>query len=104
MLNETAVCVVAASGGYPGDYETGKPISGLDQAGALDRVIVFHAGTKFQDGQIVTSGGRVLGITGIGDSFQSAIDTAYAGVAKIHFDGMFYRKDIGQRALIVSGK
>ncbi len=97
--NRCAVCVVCASGGYPGDYESGKPISGLDEAGAMDDVIVFHAGTKLLDGQIVTAGGRVLGVTAIGDTFRDAIDRAYAAVEKIHFDGMHYRKDIGARAL-----
>ena len=97
--NGAAVCVVIASGGYPGNYESGKPITGLDEANSLDGVTVFHAGTKFQNDQIATSGGRVLGVTGIGETFQEAIDRAYAGVDKIHFDGMHYRKDIGQRAL-----
>jgi phosphoribosylamine--glycine ligase len=91
--------VVVASGGYPGDYETGKPISGLDEAGAIERVTVFHAGTKLQDGQAVTSGGRVLGVTAVGDSFKAAIDKAYSAVGKIHFEGMHYRKDIGARTL-----
>ena len=97
--NGCAVCVVIASGGYPGDYETGKPISGLDEANALEGVTVFHAGTKLQYGQVVTSGGRVLGVTAVGDSFRTAIDRAYSAVDKIHFDGMHYRRDIGDRAL-----
>lgn len=97
--NGSAVCVVIASGGYPGDYETGKPISGLDEANSLDGVTVFHAGTKFRDGGVVTSGGRVLGVTALGDDFRTAIDRAYAGVKAIHFDGMHYRTDIGARTL-----
>ena len=97
--NGCAVCVVVASGGYPGNYETGKPISGLDEANALEGVTVFHAGTKLQDGLVATSGGRVLGVTAIGDSFRAAIDRAYSAVDKIHFEGMHYRKDIGARAL-----
>ncbi|HEY3297795.1 MAG TPA: phosphoribosylglycinamide synthetase C domain-containing protein, partial [Armatimonadota bacterium] len=86
-------------GGYPGDYETGKPITGLSEANSLEGVTVFHAGTKFQDGNIVTAGGRVLGVTGVGNTFEESIALAYAGVDKIRFDGMHYRKDIGQRAL-----
>ena len=97
--NECAVCVVIASGGYPGSYETGKPIHGLEEAGALEGVTVFHAGTRIQDGQIVTSGGRVLGVTGVGETFAQARDRAYAGVSKISFEGMHYRKDIGERVI-----
>ena len=97
--NKCAVCVVVASGGYPGSYETGKPISGLDEAGALEGVTVFHAGTKIQDGRVVTSGGRVLGVTGVGDTFKEARDRAYAGVSKISFEAMHYRRDIGQRVI-----
>jgi phosphoribosylamine--glycine ligase len=97
--NKCAVCVVCASGGYPGDYETGKPISGLDAAESISDLMVFHAGTKLQDGQVVTNGGRVLGVTAVGDTFQSAIDRAYSAVDEIHFDGMFFRRDIGSRAL-----
>lgn len=93
-----AVCVVMASGGYPKAYEKGKAISGLDaakDAGAL----VFHAGTAEQDGAIVTAGGRVLGVVAKAADVKSAVDKAYAGVAKISFDGAFYRKDIAHRAL-----
>lgn len=97
--NGAAVCVVAASGGYPGSYEKGKPISGLDEAGKLENVTVFHAGTKLADGRVVTSGGRVLGITARGHSYKAAIKSAYEAAAKISFDGMFYRKDIGARVL-----
>jgi phosphoribosylamine--glycine ligase len=97
--NEAAVCVVIASGGYPGAYEKGKPISGLDAANALDGVTVFHAGTKLVNGNAATSGGRVLGVTGVGKDIKSAIATAYSGVDKIEFEGMHYRKDIGAKAL-----
>lgn len=97
--NECAVCVVVASGGYPGEYETGKPISGLDEAGAVEGVTVFHAGTKLQDGQVVTSGGRVLGVTAVGDTFRTAVERAYSAVGRIHFDDMHYRRDIGARVI-----
>lgn len=85
-------CVVMASGGYPETYETGFPIEGLDQ---VDE-IVFHAGTKFVDGNIVTSGGRVLSVYADSDDLETAIDKAYEGVAKISFNHMHYRKDIGR--------
>lgn len=97
--NKCAVCVVCASGGYPGDYVSGMPISGLAETGAMEDVIIFHAGTKYAGGAVVTSGGRVLGVTALGDNFRSAIDRAYRAVGKINFKGMQYRKDIGQRAL-----
>ncbi|HUV05086.1 MAG TPA: phosphoribosylamine--glycine ligase [Armatimonadota bacterium] len=97
--NRCAVCVVVASGGYPGHYETGKPISGLEEAGAVEGVTVFHAGTKLQDGGVVTSGGRVLGVTAVGDTFKAAIERAYSAVEKVHFENMYYRKDIGARAI-----
>jgi phosphoribosylamine--glycine ligase len=93
------VCVVMASGGYPGHYETGKVIEGLDEAAKVPGVTVFHAGTREQDGRIVTSGGRVLGVTAKGGDFGEAITRAYEGVGRIHFDGAHYRKDIGRRVL-----
>ena len=93
-----AVCVVLASGGYPGDYAKGKEISGLDEAAATGAV-VFHAGTKAVDGKIVTSGGRVLGVTAMGGDIREAVDNAYRAVDKISWDGMQYRKDIAHRAL-----
>jgi phosphoribosylamine--glycine ligase len=96
---DSAVCVVMASGGYPGDYQKGKAISGLEKAASVHNVSVFHAGTSFQDGKIVTDGGRVLGVTGLGPSVAAAIDTAYKGVREISFDGAHYRRDIGARAL-----
>jgi phosphoribosylamine--glycine ligase len=93
------VCVVLASGGYPGSYEKGKIISGLDQAEEVEGVKVFHAGTKQQDGSLVTSGGRVLGVTASGDDLKTAIGRAYEAASRISFDGMHYRKDIGRKAL-----
>jgi len=95
--NGSAVCVVLASGGYPGKYETGKLVAGLDEASSLDGVTVFHAGTKLDDDRVVTSGGRVLGVTGLGDSFRSAVGTAYSAVGRIRFGDMHYRRDIGAR-------
>jgi len=96
---ESAVCVVMASGGYPGGYEKGKEIRGLDRAAAHKNVMVFHSGTALKDGKVVTDGGRVLGVTGLGPSVAAAIDTAYAGVREISFEGAHYRRDIGARAL-----
>ena len=97
---EAAVCVVLASGGYPGDYAKGKVISVLDDAAKLPGVTVFHAGTKAgADGAIVTDGGRVLGVTALGDGIAGAVARAYEAVARIHFDGMQYRRDIARRAL-----
>jgi phosphoribosylamine--glycine ligase len=92
-----ALCVVAASGGYPGSYEKGKPIRG--ELGEREDVIVFHAGTRQQDKRIVTSGGRVLGITGLGRTLAGAKATAYSALARIHFDGMQYRRDIGDKGI-----
>jgi phosphoribosylamine--glycine ligase len=93
------VCVVMASGGYPGSYEKGRPITGIDEAEGLDGVKVFHAGTAERDGTLVTSGGRVLGVTAIGDDLPDAIDRAYDAVSRIDFEGKHYRKDIAARAL-----
>jgi phosphoribosylamine--glycine ligase len=97
--NECAVCVVIASEGYPGSYEVDKPIAGLDKAADVNGVTVFHAGTKLLDSKVVTSGGRVLGVTAVGDNFKTAVDRAYTAVSKIYFEGMYYRKDIGARVL-----
>ena len=94
---EPSVCVVMAAKGYPGYYEKGKEISGLDEAGALLDVVVFHAGTKSEDGKVLSSGGRVLGVTATGSDIPSAIKKAYEAVAKIQWDGIHYRKDIGAR-------
>ncbi len=93
------VCVVVASGGYPGEYEKGKLIKGLTDIDSPKEGIVFHAGTKKQNGQILTSGGRVLGVTSLGNDIKSAIDNAYAVLDKISFDDMFFRGDIGKKAL-----
>jgi len=96
---DSAVCVVMASGGYPGDYEKGREIRGLDKAAARKNVMVFHSGTALRAGKVVTDGGRVLGVTGLGPSVAAAIDNAYAGVHEITFEGAHYRRDIGARAL-----
>jgi phosphoribosylamine--glycine ligase len=96
---QVCVCVVCAAGGYPGNYETGKEISGLDDAGKMKDVVVFHAGTKKSGDKILTSGGRVLGVTGLGATVNEAINKTYAAVSKINFEGMHYRKDIGAKAL-----
>ncbi len=90
-----AVCVVAASGGYPVKYESGFEITGIEDAEALGDITVFHAGTKAVDGKIVTAGGRVLGVTAVAESLDAAIKKAYEGVEKVHFDKMHYRRDIG---------
>lgn len=94
-----AVCVVLASGGYPGKYEKGIPITGIDKVDQLEGAYVFHAGTKQNNDQTVTSGGRVLGVTALGDGIKLAIDKAYQAVAFINFKGMHYRKDIGKKAI-----
>jgi phosphoribosylamine--glycine ligase len=99
---EAAVCVVMASGGYPDSYSKGKPIRGLDQVAAMKDVVAFHAGTAFEGGKIVTSGGRVLGITALGKGIKEAIDRAYEAAHRIHWEGVHYRKDIGYRALQIS--
>jgi phosphoribosylamine---glycine ligase len=91
----SSICVVLASGGYPGAFEPGKPITGLGDANSVEGVCVLHAGTKPTGNQIVTSGGRVLGVTASGSSLQDAADKAYRAAAKIQFDGMHYRRDIG---------
>ena len=94
-----AVCVVIASGGYPGSYAKGKIIRGLDSATKMPDVKVFHAGTKIESGEIVTDGGRVLGVTALGDTLADAKQRAYEAAAKISFSGAFYRNDIADRAL-----
>jgi phosphoribosylamine--glycine ligase len=91
-----SVCVVLASGGYPGKFETGKEIKGLAEAAQIPDVKVLHAGTRRLGNAIVTSGGRVLGVTATGDSLAAALQKAYQAATKIRFDGMHYRKDIGQ--------
>lgn len=101
---EASVCVVLASGGYPGEYKTGKPIAGIEDAEKLPGVTVFHAGTAFKDGRLVTAGGRVLGVTASGANIKGAIDRAYEAAGKICFEGMHFRKDIGRKALGRQGK
>jgi phosphoribosylamine--glycine ligase len=88
-----------ASGGYPGRYETGRPIAGVEAAVGLANVNVFQAGTALTAGALVTAGGRVLGVQALGDDVAAAIRTAYAGVERIRFDGAHYRRDIGHHAL-----
>ncbi|PIY83373.1 MAG: phosphoribosylamine--glycine ligase [Candidatus Omnitrophica bacterium CG_4_10_14_0_2_um_filter_44_9] len=104
--DKVSVCVVVASGGYPGEYEKGKVITGLEKAAKLKDVVVFHAGTiktedrgQTADGRYYTDGGRVLGVTALGKDIKAAASKAYEAVKLIHFDKMHYRKDIGWRAL-----
>jgi phosphoribosylamine-glycine ligase len=97
--NAAAVCVVLASGGYPARYDTGVPIAGLE--GLPEEVLLFHAGTAVRDGRLVTAGGRVLNVVGLGPTPGEARDRAYAGAARIRFDGMQFRRDIGARAASV---
>ncbi len=94
-----SVCVVLASKGYPGKSETGKVITGIEAAESLGGVKVFHAGTSFRDRQLLTAGGRVMGVTAIAEDLASTIEQVYAAVAKIQFDGMHYRRDIGAKGL-----
>ena len=96
---DSACCVVLASGGYPEEYEKGKIISGLNEAKKIQNVIVFHAGTLFNEGNYLTNGGRVLSVTGRGANLSEAIKKVYEGVSVIAFDEMHFRKDIGKRAL-----
>jgi phosphoribosylamine---glycine ligase len=94
-----SACVVASSGGYPGTYKTGFPISGLDAAAQIADLEIFHAGTSLVDGQLLTTGGRVLGVTAAADSLDQALSRAYLAMAEISFEGMYYRRDIGHQAL-----
>ena len=94
-----AVCVVMASGGYPGDYEKGKVITGIGQAEQLKDVVVFHAGTAMKDGSLVTAGGRVLGVTAVGGTIADAKKQAYEAVGRINFEGARYRRDIADKAI-----
>jgi phosphoribosylamine--glycine ligase len=100
LSSESLVGIVLASRGYPDSAESGQPITGIDAAERLPDVRVYHAGTAKRDGQIVTAGGRVLTVVGRGPRMADAIDTAYAGVQSISFDGMQYRRDIGRKALL----
>jgi phosphoribosylamine--glycine ligase len=97
--DRSCVCVVCASGGYPGNYTKGKEIKGLHEAEKLKDVVVFHAGTSKAGDKILTSGGRVLGVTGLGSTIEDAIHKTYRAVDKISFEGMHFRKDIGSKAL-----
>jgi phosphoribosylamine--glycine ligase len=97
--DQTAVVVVMASGGYPGSYEKGKLISGLRAAGEVSGVQVFHAGTSDSDGEVYTAGGRVLGVTAVGRDFGEARERVYEAVARVHFDDMYFRRDIGWRVM-----
>ena len=97
--DRSAVCVVMTSGGYPGSYETGMPIAGLPEKVLSGDVLVYHAGTKRQGHDVVTAGGRVLGVTGVGSNFTDALQRAYERVRTISFPGSHYRSDIAQRAL-----
>jgi phosphoribosylamine--glycine ligase len=94
---ESAVCIVIASGGYPGSYQTGQPITGLDAVG--EGVTVFHAGTRSENGRLVTAGGRVLGVTARAPDLASARERAYAAVEQIHFEGRHFRRDIAAKDL-----
>jgi phosphoribosylamine--glycine ligase len=98
FTSDVLVGVVLASEGYPGACPAGRPITGLDTAGRLNDVTVFHSGTAVQDGRVVTAGGRVLTVVGRGTTFAGARERAYAGVSEIRFDGMQYRRDIGAKA------
>lgn len=95
----SSVCVVLASGGYPGSYPTGKPIHGIEDAEAAGRVTVFHAGTRLQDGRLVTSGGRVLGVTAKDADLPAAVARVYRALEKVRFEPMHFRTDIGRRGL-----
>lgn len=96
---EATICIVLCAGGYPGDVQTGKEIEGIAEASAQENVIVFHAGTAMNDGKLVTSGGRVLGVTASAPNLSGAFDRAYQAASSIRFEGMHYRKDIGKKAL-----
>jgi phosphoribosylamine--glycine ligase len=96
------VCVTLASAGYPGRYETGVPISGIEEAESVAGVEVFHAGTARRDGRLVTAGGRVLGVTAVADDVPRAIERAYEAVARIRFEGMHFRRDIGRRRAVAA--
>lgn len=94
-----AVCVVLASGGYPNEYRTGLPIEGLDVATKTPDTLIFHAGTRAENGQILTNGGRVLNIVGLGETVERARQNAYRAAEQIHFEGIHYRRDIGESVL-----
>jgi len=97
--SQAAVCVVLASGGYPGSYEKGKPIMGLEKLFSLNNVFAFCAGVKREDSSLITNGGRVVGITAVGDNLNKAAQQAYRAVDKVRFEGMYYRRDIGKTCI-----
>jgi phosphoribosylamine--glycine ligase len=94
-----SACVIASSAGYPGAYTTGLPITGLEDAAKIPGVQVFHSGSSLKDDQVVTAGGRVLGVSASGGSLGEALGRAYQALGEVHFEGMYYRHDIGHRAL-----
>ncbi len=103
FLPQAACCVILASGGYPKNYYTGLPIAGLEQAEAAGAA-VYHAGTKEEEGKLLTAGGRVLGVTALAENLPQAVEKAYQAAEQIHFDNMHYRKDIGRRAMEQRGE
>ena len=99
FAKQAACCVILASGGYPKNYYTGLPITGIEEAQAMPGVSIYHAGTKVEDGNLLTAGGRVLGVTAVAKDLPQAIQRAYDAAGNIHFDNMHFRRDIGKRAL-----
>ena len=99
IKDEASVCVVLSAGGYPGKYTKGHEITGIEEAETDPLVKVFHAGTTYKDGRLVTNGGRVLGVTALGSELRDAIERCYRAVEKISFEGLYYRRDIGQKGL-----
>jgi phosphoribosylamine--glycine ligase len=97
--DNASVCVVAASSGYPGAYEKGKEIFGLNKVTVCQDLAIFHAGTKRENGRVITNGGRVLGVTALGNNLKQAVDKAYTALDRIWFEGIYYRKDIAQKGL-----
>jgi phosphoribosylamine--glycine ligase len=97
--NNSACCIVAASGGYPGSYQKGFEVNGIDKAQEKSGIVVFQAGTKKEKGKIISSGGRVLGVTAIGKDLKESLDKGYDALTQIHFNGMHFRKDIGRKGL-----
>jgi phosphoribosylamine--glycine ligase len=102
--SQAAVCVILTSRGYPGSYDKGKPIKGLEKLSRLPNVFTFYAGVKREDHRLVTSGGRVLGVTALSKNLKEAVRQAYRAVDKVYFEGMYCRRDIGYQALVRPGK
>jgi phosphoribosylamine--glycine ligase len=94
-----SLCVIMASSGYPGEYKKGYEIKGLEEVKEGDDLVIFHAGTEFKNGKFYTSGGRVLGVTGVGKDLKEAFEKTYSAVKKITWEGVHYRKDIGRKGL-----